>query len=71
MSMFNDIDHLFFFFRAKVSCKRSRGYRVREALQVKSLVFLWTWTRKSMVSLMPERTKRSMGAYGQEDDTEV
>ena len=41
---------------------------VREAIHVRSLVFQWTWTRKSMVSHVPEQTKRSMGSYCQEKD---
>ena len=32
--------------RAKMSCKRNRGYRVRDAIRVTSMMFLWTRTRK-------------------------
>ena len=47
------------------SCKRNRGYRTREAIQVKSSV-LWTWTRKRVVSHVHEQNKRSIGLHCQE-----
>ena len=51
--------------QATMSCKRNRGYQIREAIQVGSLVFLWTWTS------VLEQTKRSMGSHRQEIGTEV
>ena len=43
---------------------RNRGDRIREAIQVRSLMSLWTWTRTSMVLHVLEQTKRSMGSPG-------
>ena len=52
--------------QANMSCKRNRGYQMREAIQVRSMVFLWIWTRKSLVLLVPEQTKGCMGLHCQE-----
>ena len=38
------------------------SYRIREAIQVRSLVFLSTWTRQSVVSHVLKQTKRSVGS---------
>ena len=40
---------------ANMYCTRNRGYRIREAVRVKSLVSLWTRKRKSMVSSCPHK----------------
>ena len=49
-----------------MSRKRNRGYRIREAIQVGSLVFLLTWTRNSVVSHVLQQSKRSLGLHRQE-----
>ena len=46
---------------SNMSRKRRRSYRIREAIRVRPLVFLWTWRTISMVSQVLEPTKRSMG----------
>ena len=51
-----------------MSCKRNRGYRMRDAIQVRSLVFPWTRTRKTMASLVLKHTERSMGSHSQRND---
>ena len=41
--------------------KCNRCYRIREAIQVRSLVCLWTWTGKSMVSHVPRTDQTEHG----------
>ena len=48
-----------------------RGYRIRKAISVRSFVFLWTWTRKSVVPYEFGQTSRRMGSQRQENDTAV
>ena len=54
-----------------MSRKRKRGYRICKTIPVKSLVFLWTWTRTSVVPYELGQTSQRMGSHRQENDTEV
>ena len=54
-SMFNDTEHGIKDNQLHMSRKRNRSYRMRQAIQVRLLVFLSTWTRKNMVSYLLKR----------------
>ena len=69
MSMFNDIEHRKP--RANMSRKRERGDQKCNAIPTGSLVFLWTWKRKSVVTYDLGQTSQRRGSHRQERDTEV
>ena len=54
MSMFNDIEFWIKKQSANISRKRNRDHRIREAIQVGSLVFLWIWARQRMARARQE-----------------
>ena len=61
MSAFNDIEHR----KPDNEQTCTRGYRICKAIPVVSLVFLWTWTRKSVVPYELGQTSRRLGSHRQ------
>ena len=71
MSMFNDIEDQKPSNEQKLFRKRKICYRICKANPVRSLVFLWTWTRKSVVPYKLGQTSQRMGSHRQENEAEV
>ena len=70
MSMSNDIERTEDYVQRCLAIA-TEITKIREAIQVWSLFFLWTGTTKSRVSFVLEQTERSVETHCQTHDTDI